>query len=127
MRSYAWGATLFTLAICGMHFTGMAAVVYTPDPLISMPNAVLDPGSLAIAVAAVAVAEEDVAPGLRVRHDPAGEPHAVRRAEPDFLEGHAEGGRGPLGDGMQGVQRGGPGDEHGEQAEKREPEPQAVS
>ena len=55
MRSYAWGAALFTVAICGMHFTGMAAVTYWPDSSVPMPDAVLDPASLAVAVAAVAV------------------------------------------------------------------------
>jgi signal transduction histidine kinase len=55
VRASVTGAGIFTLAICGMHFTAMAAVVYVPDPTIAMPNAILDPGSLAIAVAAVAI------------------------------------------------------------------------
>jgi len=53
-RSLAFGAGLFTLAIVGMHFTGMAAVTYFPDPRVLVTDAVLAPGFLAIAVAAVA-------------------------------------------------------------------------
>ena len=49
------GALLFTLAICGMHFTGMAAVTYVPAPLVELPDAVLDPTALAMAVAAGAI------------------------------------------------------------------------
>jgi signal transduction histidine kinase len=52
---YAAGTLLFTLAICGMHFTGMAAVSYVPDPLIAIPPAVLEPVALATAVAAGAI------------------------------------------------------------------------
>ena len=55
LRAHALGALLFTVAICGMHFTAMAAVTYWPDPTIAVPEAVLDPVSLAVAVAAVAV------------------------------------------------------------------------
>ncbi len=49
------GAVVFTLAICSMHFTGMSAVTYSLDPSVIIPNAVLEPTSLAIAVAAIAV------------------------------------------------------------------------
>jgi signal transduction histidine kinase len=52
---YVLGTLLFTLAICGMHFTGMSAVTYVPNPLIVIPAAVLDPIALAMAVAAGAV------------------------------------------------------------------------
>ena len=54
-KAYAIGAILFTLAICSMHFTGMTAVVYRFNPLVAMPDAVMAPGMLAIAVAATAV------------------------------------------------------------------------
>jgi signal transduction histidine kinase len=54
-RSNLIGAALFTLAICGMHFTAMAAVTYWPDSSVVMTATVLDPGSLAVAVAAVAM------------------------------------------------------------------------
>ncbi|HWD27022.1 MAG TPA: MHYT domain-containing protein [Rhizomicrobium sp.] len=54
-RAYAIGAVLFTLAICSMHFTGMSAVTLRYDPLVAVPNAVMAPGMLAIAVAASAV------------------------------------------------------------------------
>jgi signal transduction histidine kinase len=52
-KGYAIGAGLFLVAIAGMHFTGMSAVVYTPDPTIEIPNAVIDPTALAIAIAAI--------------------------------------------------------------------------
>jgi signal transduction histidine kinase len=48
-------AVIFTLAICSMHFTGMTAVVYRFNPTIAVPEAVIAPGTLAVAVAAVAV------------------------------------------------------------------------
>jgi len=54
-RSQMAGAIIFTLAICSMHFTGMTAVTYLPDPTVSVPNVVLEPTTLAIAVAAIAV------------------------------------------------------------------------
>jgi signal transduction histidine kinase len=54
-RAYATGAVVFTLAICSMHFTGMAAVIYRPDPSIIVPDTVVEPAVLAIAVAAVAI------------------------------------------------------------------------
>ncbi|HEY4113366.1 MAG TPA: MHYT domain-containing protein [Rhizomicrobium sp.] len=54
MSGYVTGATLFTLGIVGMHFTAMTAVVYIPDPAVAIPDVVLDPAALAIAVAAVA-------------------------------------------------------------------------
>ena len=46
------GSLLFAAAICGMHFTGMTAVVYQFNPLIVVPNELLAPEILAIAVAA---------------------------------------------------------------------------
>ena len=54
-RAYAIGAAVFTLAICSMHFTGMSAVIYRFNPTVAIPDAVVDPATLAIAVAAVAV------------------------------------------------------------------------
>jgi len=55
LRAYAIGAVIFTLAICSMHFTGMTAVVFRFDPLVRVPGTVMDPGVLALAIAAVAV------------------------------------------------------------------------
>jgi methyl-accepting chemotaxis protein len=52
---YIQGVVLFTLAICGMHFTGMTAVTYVPNPTIALSSTVLDPTALAMAVAAGAV------------------------------------------------------------------------
>ena len=51
----ACAVLLLTLAICGMHFTGMAAMTLVPDPSIEVPKAVLDPSAVAFAVAAGAV------------------------------------------------------------------------
>jgi len=53
-RGLLSGAGLFTVAIVTMHFTGMAAVIYHPDPLLAVSNALVAPASLAIAIAAVA-------------------------------------------------------------------------
>lgn len=52
-KGYAIGAGLFLIAIVGMHFTAMAAVVYIPSPLIDMPDALMAPTMLAAAVGAV--------------------------------------------------------------------------
>jgi diguanylate cyclase (GGDEF)-like protein/PAS domain S-box-containing protein len=47
------GAVLLTLAICGHHFTGMAAVSIIPDPAIEVPPSTLPAAWLAVAVALV--------------------------------------------------------------------------
>jgi signal transduction histidine kinase len=47
------GATLLTLAICTLHFTGMAAVSIVPDPSIPLVESAVDAHSLAISVAAI--------------------------------------------------------------------------
>jgi len=44
------GAGLLTLAICGMHFTAMAAVTILPDPAAQVPASVMSNGAMAIAV-----------------------------------------------------------------------------
>ncbi|MDB5409676.1 MAG: integral rane sensor signal transduction histidine kinase [Rhodospirillales bacterium] len=49
------GAALLTIAICGMHFTGMAAVSFRLDPTIVVSDEVLAPEFLAVAIAAVTV------------------------------------------------------------------------
>jgi len=46
-------ALVLTLGICALHFTGMAATAVTPDPTVPMPEVAIQPGVLAIAVAAV--------------------------------------------------------------------------
>jgi PAS domain S-box-containing protein len=48
-------AALLAAAICGLHFTAMAAIALTPDPLIAMPDNFVPPGLLAVPVAAVTV------------------------------------------------------------------------
>jgi NO-binding membrane sensor protein with MHYT domain len=49
------GAGLLTLAISGMHFTGMAAVSFRLDPTVDVSGGVLAPQFLAVAIAAVTV------------------------------------------------------------------------
>jgi signal transduction histidine kinase len=51
----AMASLLFTIAICGMHFTGMAALTFIPDPSIEIPETVFDPDAVALAVAASAM------------------------------------------------------------------------
>ena len=55
IRSLLMGGGLLGTAIVVMHFTGMAAVVFVPDPTITVPHIFMDPASLAIAVAAVGI------------------------------------------------------------------------
>jgi signal transduction histidine kinase len=52
IRGYAIGAGLFLVGIVGMHFTGMSAVVYIPDPTVPVSGVVIEPNVLAVAVAA---------------------------------------------------------------------------
>jgi diguanylate cyclase (GGDEF)-like protein/PAS domain S-box-containing protein len=47
----ALGALLLTLAICGLHFTAMAAVTILPDPTIEFSPSAIPSGWLAVAVA----------------------------------------------------------------------------
>ncbi|HWE45320.1 MAG TPA: MHYT domain-containing protein [Caulobacteraceae bacterium] len=53
VRDQVIGAGLFTLAICGMHFTSMSAVTILPDPTIAVPDQVINRGVMAAAVAAL--------------------------------------------------------------------------
>jgi signal transduction histidine kinase len=55
IRHRAAGASLLVLAICGLHFTAMAAVTLVPNPSIAMSAKVLDPEWMAVAIAAVTV------------------------------------------------------------------------
>jgi signal transduction histidine kinase len=51
---YVWGAGLFIVAIVGLHFTGMAAVLYVPEGGHMVSGAVMAPFALAVVVAASA-------------------------------------------------------------------------
>ncbi|MGB6175292.1 MAG: EAL domain-containing protein [Methylocella sp.] len=62
MRVLSWGPVLqgrllamalLVLAICGLHFTAMAAVTFVPDPLIAVPGHAVTPTVLAILIATV--------------------------------------------------------------------------
>jgi signal transduction histidine kinase len=55
LRRRALGASLLTGAICGLHFTAMAAVRFEPDPRIVVPDVIMAPEWLAVAVAAVTI------------------------------------------------------------------------
>jgi signal transduction histidine kinase len=44
---------LLVLGIVGLHFTGMTAVSFLPDPTITMPNQAISPDWLAVAIAAI--------------------------------------------------------------------------
>jgi len=47
-------ALLFTLAICGLHFTAMAAAAIYPDPVLSVPEGTIGSDILTIGVVAMA-------------------------------------------------------------------------
>ncbi len=47
------GALLLTVAICGMHFTGMAALSLTPDPTLPIPAQTILPLWLSVAITAI--------------------------------------------------------------------------
>jgi signal transduction histidine kinase len=51
-NDYILGAGLFLLAIVGLHFTAMAAVVYVPDGTHRFSGALMNPFALAVVVAA---------------------------------------------------------------------------
>lgn len=48
-------AVVLTLGICGMHFTGMASAIITPDPTIIVPDQAMAPGWMAAFITVVAV------------------------------------------------------------------------
>jgi signal transduction histidine kinase/ActR/RegA family two-component response regulator len=52
--SWAVGAVLLVLAICGLHFTAMAAVILQPDPRLALPQDVVGRGVLALATVSLA-------------------------------------------------------------------------
>jgi signal transduction histidine kinase/ActR/RegA family two-component response regulator len=55
LRRQLMGAVVFTLAICGMHFTGMGALTLVPDGAMEVPHRVIDRGMMAISVTGLAV------------------------------------------------------------------------
>ncbi len=55
LRSRLLGAGIFALGICGMHFTAMAAASLEPDSHIPLPERMIEPGMLVIAIAAVTI------------------------------------------------------------------------
>jgi signal transduction histidine kinase len=54
-HSLGVGAAILAVAIVGMHFTGMSAVTYLPDPSVVVPPAFMDPSSLAVAIGSVGI------------------------------------------------------------------------
>jgi diguanylate cyclase len=55
LRNRFSSAILLALGICGMHFTAMAALGFTPDPLIQIPEQAVASDRVAIAVIGVAM------------------------------------------------------------------------
>jgi signal transduction histidine kinase len=55
IRGRVVASVLFTLGIVSLHFTAMTAVLLVPDPAKGVADAVMVPGILALAIAAVAV------------------------------------------------------------------------
>ena len=55
LRGRLLSTVLLTLGICGMHFTAMAALSFTPDPFIQIPEQAIQSERVAIGVIAVAV------------------------------------------------------------------------
>jgi diguanylate cyclase (GGDEF)-like protein len=54
IRSGFWmAAGLFTLAICGLHFTAMGAAVIVPDPTVLVPPSLISDQVMIVAVSAV--------------------------------------------------------------------------
>ena len=51
---FPWPALLFTLAICGLHFTAMAAAGIHPDPRLEVPAEAIGSGALTVGVVAMA-------------------------------------------------------------------------
>lgn len=48
------GAGVLAIAIIGMHFTGMSAITFYPDPRVLTPGVVVEPFALAIAIGGIA-------------------------------------------------------------------------
>jgi diguanylate cyclase (GGDEF)-like protein/PAS domain S-box-containing protein len=55
LRGRFMAVALLVLAICGLHFTAMAAVTLVPDPLIAVPGHAVAPSILAVLIATVTV------------------------------------------------------------------------
>jgi PAS domain S-box-containing protein len=53
VRQRVMATGLIVAAICGLHFTAMAAAVIVPDPLVLVPDEIVKPKLLAIVIAAV--------------------------------------------------------------------------
>jgi len=52
-KARATATVLFTLAVVGVHFTGMGAIDIIPDPTITVPASLIDKSSLAIGIMAI--------------------------------------------------------------------------
>src|SRR5580658_5178122 len=89
------GAALLALAICALHFTGMAALTLVPDSAVAIPDQVIAPELLAFFIAAVtiliitlALAGSLVGTHLQLRAALAAA-DAANRAKSDFRSGIA--------------------------------------
>ena len=55
LRALVTGSGVLAGAIVAMHFTGMSAVTFWPDPGVVIPHVFLNPGALAVALAAIGI------------------------------------------------------------------------
>ena len=56
LKTSLLAALILTLGICGLHFTAMAAATLEPDVApLPLPEGLVEPGALAIAIAAVTI------------------------------------------------------------------------
>jgi diguanylate cyclase (GGDEF)-like protein len=54
-RAYWISAGLFTIAVCGLHFTAMGAAIIVPDPTVAATRAPISESLMAVAVSGVAL------------------------------------------------------------------------
>ena len=92
-RIFPWRpAILFTLAICGMHFTAMAAASIYPDSTLAVPPSAIDSTTLTVAVVAMAaiilsISFATVLFDQRLARDAAAEAHRIRAFADAAIEG----------------------------------------
>lgn len=79
LRYRAAATALLVLAICGLHFIAMSAVVLVPDPVVAIPMHVVDPQMLAIVVATGCIGIVALGVALSVFEEQAAR-HALQKA-----------------------------------------------
>ena len=90
---FPWrAALLFTLAICGLHFTAMAAAGVYPDPTLHVPAEAISSATLAVAVVAMAAIILSISFAMvlfdrRLARQAAEEGHRIRAFADAAIEG----------------------------------------